>query len=517
MWLAIAAVGSLGCGSKSANNNDGGPMVVCGDGVMEGDEQCDDGNTADGDGCDSECFIEGTCGDDVVEGREQCEGGDNCFPPGHADECEYIPASFRWNKFELTDPTFYAILFGGPGGACSPANGSLNGVLNSTVNGDSPPAPVTLPPKDGLIDLGFEINLFPLSQNDGATYEGTFQSVTCNGGEKPLDCAEVDGANVLEFSAMSSTTDDCLGVVPDSTTSDPGPQPVTAGSAACFVGGPESFTINLGTTIAIPLIDVRLAAEFDADPAENMVNGMVRGFLTEEAGQAAVIDEALGPPFGGFSLAQLLQPEAYGEEGACGGASYFPPPVADQDMLEDGTVGWWFYLKFEGEPTVWNGGELCGNGMIDENEACDRGIPAGSEGACELDCDDGLSCTIDTLNNGDPCNPKCWHHAFADEDDNCCPLEAVDPNSTAGVFKNDADCVAKCGNESLDPWEVCEFGDETNPCHDSNIELCDDEDECTTELGYRVSGGPLAVVQNFCVDCPDGACECRYQAVPNCP
>lgn len=32
-------------------------MAVCGDGSMEGPEKCDDGNTADGDGCSSACLV----------------------------------------------------------------------------------------------------------------------------------------------------------------------------------------------------------------------------------------------------------------------------------------------------------------------------------------------------------------------------------------------------------------------------------------------------------------------------
>ncbi len=32
--------------------------VVCGDGQVNGDEECDDGNTTDGDGCDSSCAVE---------------------------------------------------------------------------------------------------------------------------------------------------------------------------------------------------------------------------------------------------------------------------------------------------------------------------------------------------------------------------------------------------------------------------------------------------------------------------
>lgn len=32
-------------------------MAVCGDGVIEGPEECDDGNTKDGDGCSKTCLV----------------------------------------------------------------------------------------------------------------------------------------------------------------------------------------------------------------------------------------------------------------------------------------------------------------------------------------------------------------------------------------------------------------------------------------------------------------------------
>lgn len=39
----------------------GGGSVVCGDGAIEGAEECDDNDTDDGDGCDSSCEIETNC------------------------------------------------------------------------------------------------------------------------------------------------------------------------------------------------------------------------------------------------------------------------------------------------------------------------------------------------------------------------------------------------------------------------------------------------------------------------
>ena len=49
---------------------------ICGNGILEAPEECDDGNTRDGDGCTSTCLLEvGICGDGIVERLlgEQCE------------------------------------------------------------------------------------------------------------------------------------------------------------------------------------------------------------------------------------------------------------------------------------------------------------------------------------------------------------------------------------------------------------------------------------------------------------
>ncbi|MFA6428387.1 MAG: DUF4215 domain-containing protein [Candidatus Buchananbacteria bacterium] len=52
---------------------------ICGNQITETGEQCDDGNTANGDGCSSTCQNEQTgpvCGNSVKEGDEQCDGAD---------------------------------------------------------------------------------------------------------------------------------------------------------------------------------------------------------------------------------------------------------------------------------------------------------------------------------------------------------------------------------------------------------------------------------------------------------
>ncbi len=55
----------------------------CGDGVLDANEACDDGNNVDGDGCSANCTVESYCGDGVLDPGEQCddgnvENGDGC-------------------------------------------------------------------------------------------------------------------------------------------------------------------------------------------------------------------------------------------------------------------------------------------------------------------------------------------------------------------------------------------------------------------------------------------------------
>jgi large repetitive protein len=58
---------------------------VCGNGVVQGAEACDDGNSTSGDGCELDCTISGSevCGDGNLTGVEACDdgntvGGDGC-------------------------------------------------------------------------------------------------------------------------------------------------------------------------------------------------------------------------------------------------------------------------------------------------------------------------------------------------------------------------------------------------------------------------------------------------------
>ncbi len=67
----------------------GGGGAVCGDRVIVAPEECDDGNTSAGDGCDASCRIEAsaTCGDGSLDGTEQCDDGNTSDGDGCSARC----------------------------------------------------------------------------------------------------------------------------------------------------------------------------------------------------------------------------------------------------------------------------------------------------------------------------------------------------------------------------------------------------------------------------------------------
>jgi fibro-slime domain-containing protein len=79
---------------------------VCGDGIVEGTEQCDDGNTTPGDGCNGVCMIEpgytcpakggqcvliATCGNGVLDPGETCDDGNLKPGDGCSSSCQVEP------------------------------------------------------------------------------------------------------------------------------------------------------------------------------------------------------------------------------------------------------------------------------------------------------------------------------------------------------------------------------------------------------------------------------------------
>ena len=93
--------GDAGC--SGTNCAPGGDTAVCGDGILQPGEGCDDGNHKAGDGCTADCKVQKdyacktpgelcvstiVCGDGVVSGNETCDDGNTKAKDGCDDNCQ---------------------------------------------------------------------------------------------------------------------------------------------------------------------------------------------------------------------------------------------------------------------------------------------------------------------------------------------------------------------------------------------------------------------------------------------
>ena len=88
----IVTVGLLGILNKK--------QITCGNATIASNEQCDDGNSKNGDGCSSTCHVEKgwkcggspsschkSCGDGAFDTDEQCDDGNTRDKDGCSAEC----------------------------------------------------------------------------------------------------------------------------------------------------------------------------------------------------------------------------------------------------------------------------------------------------------------------------------------------------------------------------------------------------------------------------------------------
>lgn len=76
-----------GCSAECVT--EGPEPLVCGNGILEpfNSEECDDGNQVSGDGCNKWCKKEGPCGNGIIEVGEQCDDGNIDDYDGCSAEC----------------------------------------------------------------------------------------------------------------------------------------------------------------------------------------------------------------------------------------------------------------------------------------------------------------------------------------------------------------------------------------------------------------------------------------------
>ena len=81
------------------------PVEICGNDILEELEQCDDGNTINGDGCSASCTVENVvaCGNGVLEGSEQCDDGNAVNGDGCSVLC--VAEAVTFGDPSITSPS----------------------------------------------------------------------------------------------------------------------------------------------------------------------------------------------------------------------------------------------------------------------------------------------------------------------------------------------------------------------------------------------------------------------------
>jgi len=163
----------------------GGLLYVpgCGDGLVQIDEGCDDGNTVDGDGCRNDCTF---CGDGFIDPVEECDDGNTIEGDGCSLAC-------------LTELCGDGVTQ--PSEECDDAN---------TSNGDGCDATCLLEVcGNGILQLGEECDDANTVAGDGCRSDCTAE--VC--GDGLLDPGEeCDDGNTLEG---DTCTGDCMNAVPE--------------------------------------------------------------------------------------------------------------------------------------------------------------------------------------------------------------------------------------------------------------------------------------------------------------
>lgn len=244
-----------------------------------------------------------TTTENPTTGLDSTSEGSSGEPPGGA-------VAFRFNSIELKDPT------SGLAGAQCNDNNLVNGLLATPLANDGD--------GDGFLDMGFALNFPMLDQSDGASGAIEFANAQCTAPDG-ASCGLLPDTQLYPstYSAMAMGT--CLEPDPAVVDASLG-EPAESTTGPCFVT--EAITATVVTsTVSIPLTEARIAARFVGDPAGNLVEGTIQGFLSDADAEATTVDVM------GLSL-----------------------PLDSLLCAEhnDGG-GWWMHMSFTALTTDWTG------------------------------------------------------------------------------------------------------------------------------------------------------------------
>jgi hypothetical protein len=234
-----------------------------------------------------------------------------------------VATAFRISQLTLLDPHLFA---GASAGMCFCFDGTslLNDRIRSELEGLTRNILHVFIPLDRTIDRNRMVGYGDArcSSATSCTLSGEFvESFATHTRDGTTPCFEAPAETLGGYGTPS-----------------PAPPP-------CFVSDPARLDFFLDTGSTLDFIESRVSGTWMGDPPDRIVNGLMAGFVTEDAARAATLPAAVGSQIcGDPSMYTLLK-----GGGSCQGGD-------DRDDLDgDGTPdGWWFYFAFEGQRVDWS-------------------------------------------------------------------------------------------------------------------------------------------------------------------
>jgi cysteine-rich repeat protein len=453
--------------SSGDTTGTGGAPAVCGNGMVEAGEGCDDGNTAVGDGCGAGCQPEtgwscagspsvctAGCGDGFIAGSEDCDDGNNLINDGCDANCK---VEHGW---------------------------SCKGV----------PSKCSSDCGDGIVAAGEECDDQNNKAGDGCAPDCKLEAGwVCQG--EPSTCATPCGDGII---AGAEECDDGNKLSADGCSSTCKKEP----GYTCS-GTPTVCTSDCGDGI--------VASDEECDD-DNLVGG---------DGCDATCHKEMGWSCAGSPSTCTA---------ICGDGKVLGAETCDDGNTVPGdgcsaTCTTQFGYTCTGAPSVCT--IVCGDGVIAGNEICDDGNTTDGDG-CSSGCkvEAGYVCA----GLPSKCDPVCGdgviNGAEACDDGNLIPGDGCSPGCKVEVgFQctgSPSVCATVCGDGAQGGTEQCDDGNNKDGDGCSST--------CTVETGFSCSGTTPTVCAPICGDkivvgtekCDDGntvngdCCSSACQPEPGC-
>ena len=256
------------------------------------------------------------CGGDDDGGGGNDGGGDGA----DAAVVDGPVVAYRLTDLDLLDPHVFTEL-----GACNDLTDVQNDSFETDITEDNGPDDTP----DGFLDLSGLAVFRPLNQSvDPVTLE-VILGADCTAPIASTSCTRGDASSIVATGSNDSASA-CDVLLADTTNGDYDPAPGPA-PAPCFAANAPAGVLEFGP---FQLSEVAGAATYQGDPATGLVNGVLRGFLSEAHADVTTVDTALGD----MLLSSLLP-----------GGTDNCAEHDDRDSDTGGASGWYVYLAFTAE------------------------------------------------------------------------------------------------------------------------------------------------------------------------